>query len=123
MLTISSRKDNFLGDQNAFDASVFNQTKAVWAGLETIDLETSAKARALALRNSVATNPEFKLSPLAWAFIVGESSAPLMVFGDAVAGTAPRASVDFFFGGSLFCPNEPVMMIYGRQDAISLTKC
>lgn len=99
--------DAFAGDPNPFNASVFAKTKATWAGLENLDINASATGRALQIRNSMATNPQFKLSALAWAFLVGESAAPLMVFGDANTGVAPRAAIEFFFGTSSSCDVEP----------------
>lgn len=98
--TRHSRKDAALGDPIPFDESVFAQTKATWAGLDNIDISASAQGRAVQIRNSMQTNPQFKLSAVARAFLAGESAAYLMVFGDAETGVAPRLDVEYFFGRS-----------------------
>lgn len=96
-LSLNSRQDAFFGDPNLFNQTIFDETHTQWTE-DTITVNTSAKGRAVRIRTSNATNPEFGLSRLAQAFTAGESVAFIMVFGDVQTGVAPKAPVQFFFG-------------------------
>lgn len=92
-----SRIDAYFGDPIPFNQTVFDRTLAQWTE-DTINITTSAAGRAVQVRNSEATNPEFSLSQLAQGFTTGESIAFILVFGDLETGVTPRSDVVYWFG-------------------------
>lgn len=58
----------------------------------------AANSRHVRAKTSVETNPAFTFTSLALGFAHGEVAALPLVFGDRVAGTAPKALVTTFFG-------------------------
>lgn len=57
----------------------------------------AAAARHARVITSAITNPDFSFSELGSGFSYGETAAYLIIFGDRVAGTAPKALVEFLF--------------------------
>lgn len=95
----TSRIDAYFGSPIPFNQTVFDRTLAQWTE-DTINITTSAAGRAVQVRNSEATNPEFSLSQLAQGFTTGESIAFILVFGDLVTGVTPKSDVVYWFGKS-----------------------
>ncbi|KAJ7165986.1 Chloroperoxidase [Mycena filopes] len=111
-----SRVDAFFGNQNVFNWTVFQRTLAYWTE-DVITLDTAAAARAAAIRNSNATNPEFGLSHRAKGFTSGESIAPVLVFGDVTTGVVNTASVVYWFEHERFPPGyaPPAKVVNSTQ--------
>lgn len=97
MVAIISRIDAYFGNPIPFNQTVFDRTLAQWTE-DTINITTSAAGRAVQVRNSEATNPEFSLSQLAQGFTTGESIAFILVFGDVETGVAPKSDIVYWFG-------------------------
>jgi hypothetical protein len=57
----------------------------------------AAASRHARVITSATTNPKFSLSELGGQFSYGETAAYLIVFGDRVAATAPKALVEYLF--------------------------
>lgn len=98
-----SRIDKYFNDTDAFNQQVFDETTSYWKG-DVIDLHTAATSRRARAKTSVATDPAFTFSDLAFGFAHGEVAALPLVFGDRVAGTAPKNIVTSFFGNDEFVP-------------------
>ncbi|CAN8104492.1 unnamed protein product [Discula destructiva] len=96
-----SRIDAHFGNQIPFNQTVFDQTLTVWTE-DTINITTAAAGRALQIRNSQATNPEYGLSLLAQGFTTGETIAPILVFGDKTTGVAPKDPIVYWFENEQF---------------------
>lgn len=95
--TSPSRTDDFFDPSDAFNQEIFNETTSYWTS-DIIDLPTAATSRLARAKTSVKTNPAFEFSGRALGFAYGEVAAYLLVFGDKIAGTAPKALVTSFFG-------------------------
>jgi hypothetical protein len=93
----SSRSDKFFNTSDAFNKDVFAETTSYWPG-DVIDLQKAATSRHARALTSVGKNPSFTFSELARGFAHGEVAALPLVFGDRVAGTAPKDLVVSFFG-------------------------
>jgi len=91
-----SRTDSFLDPSDEFNAEIFNETTSHWTS-ETINLSIAASSRLARAETSVKTNPVFTFNGLSLGFAYGEVAAYLLVFGDRIAGTAPRNLVTSFF--------------------------
>ncbi|KAH6665587.1 Chloroperoxidase, partial [Halenospora varia] len=91
-----SRIDDYFDPSDAFNQAVFDETTSHWTS-DIIDLPKAAISRQARATTSVKTNPAFTFSPLALGFAYGEVAAYLLVFGDRVAGTAPKSLVTSFF--------------------------
>ena len=96
-MKIYSRSDKYFNNSNAFNAEIFAETVSYWTS-EITDLHQFASSRHARAKTSVATNPAFTFSFLAFGFAHGEVAALPLVFGDKVAGTAPKKLVTTFFG-------------------------
>ncbi len=94
---IFSRADKIFDPSDAFNKEIFEETTSYWTG-DVIDLHKAATSRHARAKTSVETNPAFTFSSLALGFAHGEVAALPLVFGDRVAGTAPKALVTSFFG-------------------------
>lgn len=95
--TPNSREDAYFGNQLPFNWTVFQRTLDEWKD-DVISINSSAAARARAIRNSNATNPEFGLSSLAKGFSTGESIAFILVFGNVTTGIVETFPVVYWFG-------------------------
>lgn len=93
----ASRIDAYFGSPIPFNQTVFDRTLTQWTE-DTINITTSAAGRAVQVRNSEATNPDFSLSKLAQGFTTGESIAFILVFGNLETGVTPRSDVVYWFG-------------------------
>lgn len=91
-----SRADAYFADPQVFNQTVFDETRSYWKG-DVIDLHMAAASRHARVITSATTNPNFSLSELGGQFSYGETAAYLIVFGDRVAGTAPKALVEYLF--------------------------
>ncbi|KAN0114595.1 Cloroperoxidase [Hyaloscypha variabilis] len=91
-----SRSDKFFNTSDAFNKDVFAETTSYWPG-DVIDLQKAATSRHARALTSVGKNPSFTFSELARGFAHGEVAALPLVFGDRVAGTAPKDLVVSFF--------------------------
>lgn len=89
--------DAYFGNQLIFNQTVFQRTLEEWKD-DVITVNSSAAARARAIRNSNATNPEFGLSNLAKGFSTGESIAFILVFGNVTTGVVETSPVVYWFG-------------------------
>lgn len=87
----------------AFNKEIFEETTSYWKG-DVIDLHEAATSRHARAKTLVAMNPAFTFSSLSQGFVHGEVAALPLVFGDRVAGTAPKALVIAFFGKTV--PNK-----------------
>jgi hypothetical protein len=92
-----SRSDYyFTNDSVSFHQPSYDETRAHWTE-DMIDVQQAADARWSRLQTSNATNPDFDLSDLGFNFGVGETAAYIIVLGDRVTGTVPRAWVQYLF--------------------------
>jgi hypothetical protein len=107
MLVLSSRADFYFGNNYAFNASAYAETRSHWTA-SPITVQMAANARYARVQTSNATNPTFGLSVLGEEFGFGESAAYLFFFGDdsrgadggeLLKGEARREMVEYFFGG------------------------
>ncbi|PSR80274.1 Chloroperoxidase [Coniella lustricola] len=92
-----SRVDAYFGNQLVFNWTAFQRTLEEWQD-DVITVNSSAAARARAIRHSNATNPEFGLSDLAKGFSTGESIAFILVFGNVTTGIVETSPVVYWFG-------------------------
>ena len=92
-----SRPDKYFNSSDVFNKDIFAETTSYWPG-DVIDLQKAATSRKARAKTSVETNPSFTFSILARGFAHGEVAAIPLVFGDKVAGTAPKLLVTTFFG-------------------------
>lgn len=96
-----SRQDAALGDNIAFNDTIFNETRSNW--LDTIDVQQAAKARLARVNTSNSTNPSFGFTKVGEQFSVGESAAYLIVLGNKTTRTANKTVVEYLFGKRRAC--------------------
>ncbi|KAE9581201.1 putative sterigmatocystin biosynthesis peroxidase stcC [Colletotrichum fructicola] len=91
-----SRTDAFFGNNHIFNQSVFDESRAYWTNaiLDPKQLANSKIARQVTSR---AFNPNYTFTASVENFSLGEVAAPIIVFGDMVAGTVQKDFVEYFF--------------------------
>lgn len=99
-----SRVDAFFGHAEVFNQEAFDQTVSQWG--DTIDTETAVDAIMSRLDTSKETNPQFSLSDLGEAFLLGETAAIISILGDHEEFTAETSIVEYLFG-TLPTKNNP----------------
>lgn len=96
-----SRQDAALGDNIAFNNTIFNETRSNWQ--DTIDVQQAARARLARVNTSKTTNPSFGFTKIGEQFSVGESAAYLIVLGNKTTRTANKTVVEYLFGKRRAC--------------------
>lgn len=96
-MLVCSRSDAYFGNTLTFNQTVFDETKSYWTD-ETVTIEMASNARLARIKTSNATNPTYSMSELGNGFTKGESAAYVVIFGDKISGTVPRAWVEWLFG-------------------------
>ncbi|KAH6641211.1 Chloroperoxidase [Chaetomium tenue] len=91
-----SRSDAYFGNALTFNQTVFDETKSYWTD-EIITIEMASNARLARIKTSNATNPTYSMSELGYGFTKGESAAYVVIFGDKISATVPRAWVEWLF--------------------------
>ena len=98
MLTrIHSRTDAYFGNNHVFNQSVFDRTKAYWTD-PVLTIEMVANSKLFRQVESKAYNANYTFTTKTNEAALLEAAAPFLAFGDAVAGTARRDFVEYFFG-------------------------
>ena len=95
ILETASRLDAYFGPVDVFNQEVFDQTRSYWG--EIIDLESAVDAVVGRVQTSNQTNPTFSLSFIGQSFLMGETAAYTMAFGDAESFTVNRTLVEYLF--------------------------
>ncbi|ETS83096.1 hypothetical protein PFICI_04972 [Pestalotiopsis fici W106-1] len=91
-----SRQDFYFGNVQAFNETIFNQTRSYWTDPVTIDIHQAANARNARIETSKATNPTYNETAVNRASAL-ETAAYILSFGDKVTGSVPKAFVEYFF--------------------------
>ncbi|KAH6653063.1 Chloroperoxidase [Truncatella angustata] len=94
-----SRTDAYLGNNHAFNQSVFDSSRRYWTG-ETVDALQLANSKIFRQVESRATNPNYTFSATTEQFSLGEVAAPIVAFGDLDQAAVNRTLVVYFFGES-----------------------
>lgn len=94
-----SRTDAFLGNNHAFNQTVFDTSKVYWTE-PILTAEMLANSKLYRQIESRASNPNYTFTQSTEAFSLGEVAAPIIVFGDHGSATVNKTLVEYFFGKS-----------------------
>ncbi|KAK3342209.1 Chloroperoxidase [Lasiosphaeria hispida] len=90
-----SRIDAFLGHADVFNQQAFDETRSHWGN--TVNVESGTTAILARMKTCKATDPNYSLSDLGEAFILGETAAFISILGDAKSITVDKKLVEYLF--------------------------
>jgi hypothetical protein len=95
---------------------VFEETKQLWGEKDVVSMADASRARTGRLVTSAQTNPDFSMTNLGSDFAYGENAAYIFVFGDRVAGEAPRNFLEYWIGkfGAASSPQSTCTIVRGK---------
>ncbi|KAK4643001.1 hypothetical protein QC761_000370 [Podospora bellae-mahoneyi] len=90
-----SRVDAFHGHADIFNQEAFDETRSHWGDI--VNVESGAAAIVARMKTCKSTNPQYSLSQLGEAFILGETAAFISILGDAETLTVEKTRVEYLF--------------------------
>ncbi|KAK3356611.1 Chloroperoxidase [Lasiosphaeria hispida] len=90
-----SRVDAFLGHADIFNEQAFEETRSYWG--DTVNAKNGADAIVARMKTCKKTNPQYSLSELGEAFILGETAAFISILGDVKSLTVSKRLVEYLF--------------------------
>jgi len=90
-----SRVDSFHGHADIFNEDAFKETLSHYG--DTVDVKGGAAAIIARMKTCKATNPNYSLSDLGEAFIMGETAAFISILGDVKTITVDKKRVEYLF--------------------------
>lgn len=94
-ICLHSRVDAFHGHADIFNQEAFDETRSHWGDI--VNVESGAAAIVARMKTCKSTNPQYSLSQLGEAFILGETAAFISILGDAEALTVEKTRVEYLF--------------------------
>lgn len=94
---INSRQDAYYGNNHDFNQTIFDQSKEYWTG-STVTTEMLASSKLARLVQSKAWNPCYTYTTKEDRAGLAEAAAPIVIFGDTIAGTVNRDLLVYLFG-------------------------
>jgi hypothetical protein len=109
-----TRTDASFGNNHVFNETVYNASRQWWTD-ETVTANQLAHSKLFRQIESRASNPDYTFSASTEEFSLGEVAAPIIAFGDMVAGTVDRAFMDYFFGQCMVLHGDERKLIVIRE--------
>ncbi|KAK0654314.1 Chloroperoxidase [Cercophora samala] len=90
-----SRVDAFHGHADIFNQEAFDETRSHWGDI--VDVQSGVSAIVARMKTCKSTNPQYSISQLGEAFILGETAAFISILGDFQTITVDKRRVEYLF--------------------------